>query len=350
MTLYRLFFVGFLGLSNLATCQPQVNGSYIHFRSVEKNNSKSLLSGSGGIIELYNEEVNFIRDSIKATGRRTRDKIWFSDSVSAQVIYEYPDSLRLLLNNSYIDYRALKKFSGNKNLLQEIDNYTWDFISENFSFTLIPESKKSYVRYGASIYSRIDFPMSNDVWDFHLKINSHAESVTFTGFDLHYGFSTIQMIDENQDTIKCELFQDGMLVNGQLIKRTRANEAEVLSIKTKLMSKKWLATWNYQQKVPGEIQLINEGSSYIDGRNIKNGQVSFSFYSDGRYHFNNGKHTEAGSWKLSADGNYVLLKNDKIGKSSIRLTTDSTKNMSLIDIQHIKYKQEFLYGEKVVFK
>lgn len=299
---------------------------------------------------MYNEEVNFIRDSIKATGRRTRDKIWFSDSVSAQVIYEYPDSLRLLLNNSYIDYRALKKFSGNKNFLQEIDNYTWDFISENFSFTLIPESKKSYVRYGASIYSRIDFPMSNDVWDFHLKINSHAESVTFTGFDLHYGFSTIQMIDENQDTIKCELFQDGMLVNGQLIKRTRANEAEVLSIKTKLMSKKWLATWNYQQKLSGEIQLIGEESSYLDGRRIQNGQVSFIFYSDGRYHFNNGKHTETGSWKLSADGNYVLLTNDEIGRSSLRLLNNSTKNMSLIDIQHIKYKQEFLYGEKVLFK
>lgn len=172
--------------------QSPVVGSYIHFRSDENT------SGAGGILEVDGKSVKFIRDSVILTCKRVGDKIWMDDSILAEIVFEYPDSLRLLLGNRHHDYRVLSKFLGNReDFLEELNN-TWSFVSDDYSFTLAPESKPSYVLKGASIYSRVEFSQSNQVANSHLKTILHEESLMLFGFDINNAYTTIQLFEEDK--------------------------------------------------------------------------------------------------------------------------------------------------------
>ncbi|GIL22745.1 MAG: hypothetical protein BroJett042_12580 [Bacteroidota bacterium] len=308
--------------------------------------------GAGGILELHGEFVKFIRDSALFTCKRVGNKIWKDDSIMAEIVYEYPDSVRLLLGDKYRDYKKLIRFSGGREkFLNELNN-TWSFVSDDYSITLTPENKPSYVLKGASIFSRIDFPQSNQVANFHLKSILQGESLILFGFDINHAFTTLQLIERNQDTIRCELYHNGMAIRGKLIKHPSIGDDEMAAIRTRLTSKIWLATWSYQKRKPieDEIQLITERSPYIDSRSIKNGNISMQFFPDGKFRYKKDKSVELGSWRLSPEGAYILLKNEGGVETSLYILKSGGEKMTVVVIDHIKYNQNFLYRERITFR
>jgi hypothetical protein len=352
MILIRLLFIGFVFLSYSAASQSKVAGSYLHFRSFEKDDAEFPQSGSGGIIELQDTIVNFIQDSVKTTYKRSENKIWFNDSLAAQIIYEHPDSVRLLLRNRIYDYKSLYQFSSSsKQFLNELKNNTWDFTSDDLSFSIIPENKLSNILHRGSIHLLTGFGNTHIVATFHLKAISYDKSLTLFGFDLGVGFTTIQMINRNEDTVNCEMYRYGELIPGKLIKRQIADAKKILEIKEAITSKQWLATWQYLEKkhTEGEIEFLSKGNSYINSRDLKKENVTLSFTKNGNFQYQNRKKIETGFWSLSPDGNYLILNNPESSKRALIVSVTSNE-VTIIKFEHIEHKREFLYGEKIVFK
>lgn len=143
-----------------------------------------------------------------------------------------------------------------------------------------------------------------------------------------------------------------MAKKGRLIKHANISQDEMDAVRTILISKKWLATWSYQkiEPVEGEIQLIGEDSSYIDSQSIHDGAVSILFYPDRKFRYMNDKSVEFGSWRLSPEGAYVLLENEEGFETSLIISKSDDGSMRLVSIDHIKNRQEFLSGERIIFR
>lgn len=348
-----LFFLTFLVKGQ----ENKISNTWIQYQRIDtKERHRLPTSGIGGILEVKDSTVNFIRDSIIFSTKKNGNRVIFNDSISAIIYCKNSDSLILDFGSYRVSYRPLIKFESSIDpvkLVNEIKTQTWLFKSDEFNFLWYPNSLTSeIIPSGWKLYEIL--LNSHQVEKISIKEIHYNGFVGLFQFDLRSDFTTFQFLKYFGDTIYCEVYRHGDIVKGQFIKLDKIADYDIAEIECQLKEKNWHSIDIVDEKFydSGYIQLVGKYSTSLKESHILKGRVSIKFLEPNIYIYKDGNKVLAqGNWKVTQDGNYVLLRTSPnfYEYDFIEIKHTTNRKIHLIKAGNIRYSKNLILDGKFYF-